>query len=120
MKHYKTKGLYDFESDVWDFYSIEEISSHTNDSPNWKSCVKDAKQILGKKCHKNEIRYLVEGKPIYKLYTIVGLEDNKAWGDYYWIIRPIGETSDKYDSCELCNNIEFYKNIISYKRKKKK
>lgn len=120
MKHYKTKGLYDFESDVWDFYSMEEMYQHKSTCPNWQYCLKDAKKYLGHRWHDNEVRYYLNGNPVYKnIYTIVGFEDNNAWADYYWILRPLGAEDDSQDKYELWNNPDFKKNVIFVKRKKK-
>lgn len=118
MKHVRVNGIHNVEGDVWDFYSLEEMNEHKTTCSNWVNCLKDAKRYLGEKWHSNEIRYLVNGVPVYKMYRIVGFEDNAAFADYYWILRPLGVTDDSRDRFELWNSHDFYKNII-FERKKK-
>lgn len=120
MRHYKTNGLYPELTDVWDFYSYAEMLRHKTDCSNWQYCLRDAKKYLGKRWHDNEVRYFINGHPVYKMYTIVGFCDNEAWADYYWIVRPDGVTDDSQDQYKLWNNKGFTKNIIIKKRKKKK
>lgn len=117
MKHFKASGFLKKESDVYQFFSIEEMEKHKTDCVNWKYCLKDARKYLGKICHKNEIRYLINGKPIYKLYKIIGFEENHAYLDYYWIIRPIGATDDKNDTTIIWGYPGFKENILHHKRK---
>lgn len=117
MRHYRIKGIHNVESDVWDFYSLKEMYEHKNDCENWKYCIQDCRRYLGELWHDNDIRYFFNGKPVYKnIYTIVGFENNNAFADYYWILRPLGATDCKSDRYELWNNHSFYENIIVKKR----
>ena len=113
MKHYMEKGLYETEMDVWDFYSVDEMIAHETECPNWKFCIRDAERYLGRLWHDDEVRYLLNGKPIYRnIYRIVGLEDNNAMADYYWILRPLNEDGDANDRHVLWGYDEFEKNIM--------
>lgn len=117
MKHYRTVGIHNVESDVWDFYSLKEMYEHKTSCDNWKHCLRDAKKYLGHRWHGDEVRYFFNGQPVYKnIYNIVGFEDNNAWSDYYWILRPLGATDDSQDKFELWNSNDFYNNVIFIKR----
>lgn len=118
MKHFRTIGIHNVECDVWYFYSIDEMKEHKTTCSNWVNCLKDAKRYLGEKWRSNDIRYFVNGIPVYKMYKIVGFEDNDAVGEYYWILRPLDAVNDSKDRFELWNSNDFYKNIV-YDNKKK-
>lgn len=44
-------------------------------------------------------------------YKIIGLEDNNAWMDWYWVIQNIDD--DRDISHELANDTGFYKNFVN-------
>lgn len=96
MEHTIKKGIYG-EGNVWRFYTIEEAEQHNTESASWKHCVERMKDCLGKTW------ISIEGSE----YKIIGLEDNKPYLDYYWILE--NESGDR--RYELTNFADFYKNI---------
>lgn len=118
-EHKLEYGLYDILSDTWKFYSIKDAEEHTNevsdcDLKNWNHTLNDFKNIFGKYwLDKKDVLYLLEGKPIYHKYKIIGVEDSNSWADYYWILED-ANGKRKY---ELANCRDFYENIISYKKR---
>lgn len=108
MEHVREPGIYG-EDDVWRFYTIEEAEQHQNQCSNWPSILEDFKKYLGKTwLDKKDIRYLVNSEPVYREYTLIGIEDNHAWMDYYWILE---DPLTKKRKWELVNNASFYKNF---------
>lgn len=119
MIHNKAVGFNGIERDVWQFFSLKEMKSHKTSCENWKYCLKDAKKYLGQKWHDNNVRYKLNGRNIYKMYEIIGFEDNNAVLDYYWILKPIDSDNESEYRYELWNNHDFYKNVVFSRNKKK-
>lgn len=109
MEHTIEKGIYGVDGDVWRFYSVEEAEKHKSKCKNWPSVLEDLKKYIGHKWFdKSEIRYKIDDKPVYKSYKIIGIEDNRAYCDYYWIL----EDEKKNKKFVLTNLKEFYENIV--------
>jgi len=107
MEHFIESRLYP-NADVWRFYSIEEAEKHESSCPNWKYVLEDFKKIFGKIWEdKKDIRYFYNDVPVYHEYRVIGLEDNNAWADYYWIL----EDKNGLRRYELANMSEFYEGI---------
>ncbi len=107
MEHTIEKGIYG-EGNVWRFYTVEEAEQHDKKSASWKHCVEHMKDCLGKFwLDKKDILYYYNNEPRYRKYKIIGLEDNEAYSDYYWILE--NEFGDR--KYELTNSADFYKNI---------
>lgn len=104
MQHTIENGIYG-EGDIWKFYSISEAEEHENSCPNWPHILERFKEIYGKVWEdRRNLRYRLNGVPVYEEYTIVGVEDNDAWADYYWILKG----RDGKLRYELTNNSDFY------------
>lgn len=108
MEHIQKEGIYG-KGDVWRFYTVEEAEKHEKQCVNWQSIVEDFKKIKGKTwLDKQDIRYLLNSEPVYREYTIIGIEDNEPWADYYWILE---DSLTKKRKFKLVNYSEFYKDI---------
>ena len=106
MKKYKCKGLLYGEGPVyvlesledWDEY--EKICKEENPdfiklNPNFYAIKEEFKEYIGRVWEdKSEIRYKLNGKPVYKEYYVVGVEDNCSWMDWYWILQNVDDPKD--------------------------
>lgn len=109
MEHVRENGIYG-EGDIWRFYTVEEAEKHEKQCVNWPRILEDFKKIIGKTwLDKKDIRYLVNSVPVYRKYIIIGIEDNEAWADYYWILEDPLTKKRKF---ELVNDAGFYKDIV--------
>lgn len=107
MEKLTEEGIYG-KGDVYRFYSVEEALEHKTNCSNWPKIVEEMRKYLGKIWEDHDdIRYLVNSVPVYREYTIIGMEDNEPWADYYWIL----EDKNKKRKYELANDSDFYKNI---------
>lgn len=107
MEHTREEGIYG-EADVYRFYTVEEAEKYEKQCANWLSIVEKFKKIKGKTwLDKQDIRYLLDNEPVYREYTIIGIEDNEAWFDYYWILEDPITKKRKYKVA----NSKFYENI---------
>ena len=119
MIHKIEPGFHGEMRDVWQFFSLKEMREHKTDCENWKYCLKDAKKYFGQYWHDDNVRYQLNGRNIYKMYEIIGFEDNDAVLDYYWILKPIDSDNESEYRYELWNDHSFYKNVVFVNNKKK-
>lgn len=96
MEHFKVNGIWE-NADVYQFYNVEEAKQHKTLDNNYPRIVKEFEQLLGKSWVDEFNNY----------WQIIGLEDNQAWDDYYWIIK-FGETIKFL----LVNDSRIYKQIV--------
>ena len=106
MKKYKCKGLLYGEGPVYvlesleDWNEYEKICKEENPdfiklNPNFYAIKEEFKEYIGRVWEdKSEIRYKLNGKPVYKEYYVVGVEDNCPWMDWYWILQNIDDPKD--------------------------
>lgn len=113
MDTYKETGIYG-EDDVFvlkslkDFDEYEKILLEKGIQPdsNFYSFKEDFKKYFGKIWqNKTVISYVLNGVNIYPEYKIIGIEDNYAMMDWYWIVQNIDDDLDiKYilaNSCDI-------------------
>ncbi len=74
MEHFKVNGIWE-DADVYQFFNLDEAKQHKTLCNNYKNILKKFKQVLNK---------TPNNLPGYK---VIGLEDNQAWDDYYWILE---------------------------------
>lgn len=91
------KGFYGEQGYVYRFYTIEEMLTHNTKCGNWPFILQQAEKYLG--C------IWVDRNGV--VYKIIGVEDNNAWLDYYWILEDCNGDR-KY---MLVNDPDFEKNI---------
>lgn len=109
MEHIRQKGIFGREGDVWRFYMVEEAEAHKSDEGNWGHILENFRKYIGKKwVDKRNVLYELNGTPVYKEYKLIGVEDNNAFLDYYWIL----EDENGNRRYELTLSREFYENII--------
>ncbi len=125
MKTYKEKSLVlpGAEDDVyvletledWDEYEkiLKDIDKDfiTKYNPNFYSFKEEFKQYIGKIWQdKNQLRYRINGKPVYVEYKVIALEDDNANMDWYWVVQNVDDDRDiKYingNSWDMPNGIK--------------
>lgn len=125
MKTYKEKSLVlpGAEDDVyvletledWDEYEkiLKDIDKNfiTKYNPNFYSFKEEFKQYIGKIWQdKNQLRYRINGKPVYVEYKVIALEDDNANMDWYWVVQNVDDDRDiKYingNSWDMPNGIK--------------
>lgn len=109
MKTYDAKGIYG-EGTVYVMEKPEDFDEY--------------EKILGKECIKTynsnfysfrdefkekigtwwedpkQFKYMYNGEPVYVRYKIIGLEDNKPWADWFWIVQNEDDPRDiRYINC---------------------
>ena len=104
MEHVRMNGIYG-EGDVYRVYSAEEAEREKDFCRNWPNVGDDMKRLLGMKWVDLDDPEDLDGR---KEWTVIGVEDNEAWADYYWILED-GEGNRRY---ELANCTDFYDGII--------
>ena len=103
--------LKEAKKEVWRFYSLEEARNHHTSCSNWPKILEDLERYIGKVWYDpRDIRYRINGNPVYREYKIIGIEDNEICMDYYWILE---DDSHKI-IYRLTNDPDFYKTIILY------
>lgn len=80
---YVLKNLNDFKE--YEEYLGEEAIKCFN--PNFYSIKKDFKEYLG--TIRKQASYDENDKEIITEYLVIGIEDNYAYGDWYWILQEI-------------------------------
>ena len=122
MKTYKTKGIisedtvYVLETlEDWDEYEkiLKDIDKDfiTKYNLNFYSFKEDFKQYIGKIWRdKNQLRYRINGKPVYVEYKVIAIEDDYANMDWYWVVQNVDDDRDiKYingNSWDMRNGIK--------------
>ena len=122
MKTYETKGIigedtvYVLETlEDWDEYEkiLKDIDKDfiTKYNPNFYSFKEDFKQYIGKIWRdKNQLRYRINGKPVYVEYKVIAIEDDYANMDWYWVVQNVDDDRDiKYingNSWDMRNGIK--------------
>ena len=106
MRIYKEKGIYG-EDDVYELKTLEDFDEYERilkekNPDNFLKChpgfykiKEEFKEYL--RCRwedKENLRYTLNGIPIYKTYIVVGIEDNYAMADWYWILRNEDDLED--------------------------
>ena len=97
-------GIYG-EGDVHRAYSAGEASMDKDFCRNWPNVADDMRRMLGMKWVDLDD---ADGLDACKEWTIIGVEDNEAFADYYWILED-GEGNRRY---ELANCPDFRNGII--------
>lgn len=121
MKTYKETGVYG-EGDVyvletledWDDYEKickEQDTGFINWNPNFYAFKKEFESYIGKIWEdKNQLRYTYNGNPVYVEYKVIGIEDNYAQMDWYWVVKNTKDENDiKYilaNSWDLFNGLK--------------
>lgn len=122
MKTYETKGIigedtvYVLETlEDWDEYEkiLKDIDKDfiTKYNPNFYSFKEDFKKYIGKIWRdKNQLRYRINGKPVYVKYKVIAIEDDYANMDWYWVVQNVDDDRDiKYingNSWDMRNGIK--------------
>ena len=122
MKTYETKGIigedtvYVLETlEDWDEYEkiLKDIDKDfiTKYNPNFYSFKEDFKKYIGKIWRdKNQLRYRINGRPVYMEYKVVAIEDDYANMDWYWVVQNVDDDRDiKYingNSWDMRNGIK--------------
>lgn len=125
MKIYKEKSavIPGGEDDVyvletledWDEYEkiLKDIDKDfiTRYNPNFYSFKEEFKQYIGKIWQdKNQLRYRINGKPVYVEYKVIAIEDDNANLDWYWVVQNVDDDRDiKYingNSWDMKNGIK--------------
>ena len=122
MKTYETKGIigedtvYVLETlEDWDEYEkiLKDIDKDfiTKYNPNFYSFKEDFKKYIGKIWRdKNQLRYRINGKPVYVEYKVIAIEDDYANMDWYWVVQNVDDDRDiKYingNSWDMRNGIK--------------
>ena len=80
-------------------------------NPNFYSFKEDFKKYIGKIWQdKKQLRYKVNGKPVYVEYKVIALEDDFANLDWYWVLQNVDDDRDfKYvlaNSWDMQNGIK--------------
>ena len=122
MKTYETKGIigedtvYVLETlEDWDEYEkiLKDIDKDfiSKYNPNFYSFKEDFKKYIGKIWRdKNQLRYRINGKPVYVEYKVIAIEDDYANMDWYWVVQNVDDDRDiKYingNSWDMRNGIK--------------
>jgi hypothetical protein len=122
MKTYVAKGIigedtvYVLETlEDWDEYEkiLNDIGENyiKECNPNFYSFKEDFKKYIGKIWQdKNQLRYKINGKPVYVEYKIIAMEDDFANLDWYWVVQNVDDDRDiKYvlaNSWDIQNGIK--------------
>lgn len=122
MKTYETKGIigedtvYVLETlEDWDEYEkiLKDIDKDfiTKYNPNFYSFKEDFKKYIGKIWRdKNQLRYRINGRPVYMEYKVIAIEDDYANMDWYWVVQNVDDDRDiKYingNSWDMRNGIK--------------
>lgn len=122
MKTYTANGIigeatvYVLETlEDWDEYEkiLNDIGENyiKECNPNFYSFKEDFKKYIGKIWQdKNQLRYKLNGKPVYVEYKIIAMEDDFANLDWYWVVQNVDDDRDiKYvlaNSWDIQNGIK--------------
>ena len=124
MKIYKEKSLFipGAEGNVYVLETMEDwdeyekiLKDRDQDflkcNPNFYSFKEDFKKYIGKIWQdKNQLRYKLNGKPVYVEYKIIAMEDDFANLDWYWVVQNVDDDRDiKYvlaNSWDMQNGIK--------------
>jgi hypothetical protein len=122
MKTYTAKGIisedtvYVLETlEDWDEYEkiLNDIGENyiKECNPNFYSFKEDFKKYIGKIWQdKNQLRYKINGKPVYVEYKVIAMEDDFANMDWYWVVQNVDDDRDiKYvlaNSWDMQNGIK--------------
>lgn len=64
-------------------------------NPNFYLFKEDFEKYAGKIWQdKNQLRYTLNGVPVYEEYEIVGIEDDEAMCDWYWVAKNVKDDND--------------------------
>ena len=110
MKTYKMKSPFYPERGEQNVYVLEtledwdEYEKYLNDkdpnyipqcNPNFHAFKEEFKQWIGKIWQdKEQLRYTYNGVPVYVEYKVIGIEDNDAMLDWYWIVQNVNDDRD--------------------------
>ena len=113
METYKSKGLYG-EGTVYVLKSVEDFDEYEKIleseeegsikkyNPNFYSFKEDFIKYVGKIWQdKDQLRYTLNGVPVYVEYKVIGIEDNNPMMDWYWLVQ---NTKDEKDLKNLLAN----------------
>ena len=105
MKTYTMKGIYG-EGTVYVMETLEDWDEYekllkSNDSeflkrnPNFYAIKEEFKEYIGKIWQdKEQLRYTLNGVPVYVEYKVIGIEDNNPMMDWYWIVQNVDDDRD--------------------------
>ena len=121
MKIYETEGVYGHgnayvmetleDFDEYEKYMKQRDPEFPKWNPNFYSFKEEFKQYIGKIWQdKNQLRYRINGKPVYVEYKVIALEDDNANMDWYWVVQNVDDDRDiKYingNSWDMPNGIK--------------
>ena len=105
METYKETGIYG-EGTVYVMYTVEDFDEYEKickekDSefpkwnPNFYSFKEDFIKYVDKIWEdKNQLRYTLNGVPVYEEYKVIAIEDNDPMADWYWKIQNTRNPKD--------------------------
>ena len=100
--------------DDWDEYEAL-LKSKGEDflkyNPNFYAFKDEFKQYIGKIWQdKEQLRYTYNDVPVYVEYKVIGIEDDNAMLDWYWVVQNVDDERDiKYilaNSWDLVNGLK--------------
>ena len=105
MKTYTCNGLYG-EGTVYVLESLEDWDEYEKIckekdpefpkwNPNFYHIKEEFKEYVGRIWEDHEqLRYTLNGIPVYKEYFVKGIEDNGPMMDWYWIVENVDDPED--------------------------
>ena len=106
METYKSKGLYG-EGTVYVLKTVEDFDEYEKlleseeegyikkYNPNFYAFKEDFIKYVGKIWEdKDQLRYTLNGVPVYVEYKVIGIEDNVPYADWYWLVQNIQDENN--------------------------